>query len=229
MSEAFIATVLFTILSLTIFAFSKLLRKPKPVGNLQLQKIHVMRLGPFSGQSNSFKGKSVIFSLLLSAFASAEVSIQTLDNFYINDLSENTVTVAKMAEDAVKRVQLGYHIARPHCVPADPYLMVEIPESMAEGSTIPADIIVDKNKPRKSKLYLDFVMNTKSGDRVGWFYLTNYPSFQEAKKVTIKFNPETHIKNRTFVMEGLKNSSYQGQQICNSGLMLRASNKQVKI
>jgi hypothetical protein len=37
------------------------------------------------------------------------------------------------------------------------------------------------------------------------------------------------MKNQTFILDGLKDSTYQAQQICNSGHMLRASNKQVKI
>ena len=37
--------------------------------------------------------------MLLSSLSYAEVSITTLDNFHIDDLSENELTVAKRAED----------------------------------------------------------------------------------------------------------------------------------
>jgi len=47
--------------------------------------------------------------------------------------------------------------------------------------------------------------------------------------VDVKFQPTAGIKNQTYVLEGLKDSTYQAQQICNSGHMLRATNKQVKI
>ena len=57
------------LLALTTFMFVRKPRKPKPVDEIKLQKIHVMRLGPFSGQSNSFKGKSVVFMMLLSTLS----------------------------------------------------------------------------------------------------------------------------------------------------------------
>jgi hypothetical protein len=47
--------------------------------------------------------------------------------------------------------------------------------------------------------------------------------------VDVKFNPTSGLKNQTYVLEGLKDSAYQAQQICNSGHMLRAASKQVKI
>jgi len=76
------------LLALTIFMFVRKLGKTKPMDEIKLQKIHVMRLGPFSGQSNSFKGKSIVFLMLLSTLSYAEVDIVTLDNFFIDDLSE---------------------------------------------------------------------------------------------------------------------------------------------
>ena len=81
-----LAASIIGLLALTIFMFVRKLRKPKPMDEIKLQKIHVMRLGPFSGQSNSFKGKSVVFMMLLSTLSYAEVDIVTLDNFFIDDL-----------------------------------------------------------------------------------------------------------------------------------------------
>jgi len=49
-----------------------------------------MRLGPFSGQGNSYKGKSVIFMMLLSTLSYAEISITTLSNWWIADFTEDT-------------------------------------------------------------------------------------------------------------------------------------------
>ena len=215
--------------ALTIYLLVKKLRKPKPMDNLKLQKIHVMRLGPFSGQSNSFKGKSVVFVMLLSTLSYAEVSIRTLDNFHIDDLSENELTVAKNAEDINDGTQLGFHIERPHCIPNYPYLMAEIPEEMNQGANVYAKMLVDKKKPKKAKLNLEFVMDASDGKKIGWFALKDFPSFYNASKVDVKFQPVTGMKNQTFILDGLKDSTYQAQQICNSGHMLRASNKQVKI
>ena len=94
MIEILTASVIW-LFALTIYLFVRKLRKPKPMDEIKLQKIHVMRLGPFSGQSNSFKGKSVVFLMLLSTLSYAEVDLKTLDNFHIDDLSENELTVAK--------------------------------------------------------------------------------------------------------------------------------------
>ena len=228
MIETLAASVIW-LFALTIYLFVRKLRKPKPVNEIKLQKIHLMRLGPFSGQSSSFKGKSVVFMMLLSTLSYAEVSIRTLDNFHIDDLSENELTVAKKAEDINDGTQLGFHIERPHCIPNYPYLMAEIPEEMNQGANVYAKMMVDKKKPKKAKLNLEFVMDASDGKKIGWFALKDFPSFFSASIVDVKFQPTAGMKNQTYVLEGLKDSSYQAQQICKSGHMLRASNEQVKI
>ena len=228
MIEILTASVIW-LFALTIYLFVRKLRKPKPMDEIKLQKIHVMRLGPFSGQSNSFKGKSVVFMMLLSTLSYAEVDIITLDNFWIDDLSENELTVAKKAEDINDGTQLGFHVERPHCIPNYPYLMAEIPEEMDQGANVYAKMMVDKKKTRKAKLILEFVMDSPKGERIGWFALKDFPSFYNASKVDMKFQSTSGMKNQTYVLEGLKDSTYQAQQICKSGHMLRASSKQVKI
>ena len=228
MIEILTASVIW-LFALTIYLFVRKLRKPKPMDEIKLQKIHVMRLGPFSGQSNSFKGKSVVFLVLLSTLSYADVSITTLDNFHIDDLSENELTVAKRAEDINDGTQLGFHIERPHCIPNYPYLMAEIPEAMNQGANVYAKMMVDKKKPKKAKLNLEFVMDASDGKKIGWFALKDFPSFFSASIVDVKFQPASGMKNQTYVLEGLKDSTYQAQQICNSGHMLRAASKQVKI
>ena len=215
--------------ALTIYLFVRKLRKPKPMDEIKLQKIHVMRLGPFSGQSNSFKGKSVVFLMLLSTLSYAEVNIITLDNFWIDDVSENELSVAKKAEDKSDGTQLGFHIERPHCIPNYPYLMAEVPDEMDQGANVYAEMMVDKKKTKKAKLILEFVMDSPKGERIGWFALKDFPSFYNASKVSMKFQSTSGMKNQTYVLEGLKDSTYQAQQICKSGHMLRASSKQVKI
>ncbi len=228
MIEILTASVIW-LFALTIYLFVRKLRKPKPVNEIKLQKIHLMRLGPFSGQSSSFKGKSVVFMMLLSSLSYAEVSITTLDNFHIDDLSENELTVAKRAEEINDGTQLGFHIERPHCIPNYPYLMAEIPEEMNQGANVYAKMMVDKKKPKKAKLNLEFVMDASDGKKIGWFALKDFPSFYSASIVDVKFQPTAGMKNQTYVLEGLKDSTYQAQQICKSGHMLRAASKQVKI
>jgi len=217
------------LLALTTLMFVRKLGRTKPMDEIKLQKIHVMRLGPFSGQSNSFKGKSVVFMMLLSTLSYAEVNITTLDNFHIDDLSENELTVAKRAEDINDGTQLGFHIERPHCIPNYPYLMAEIPEEMNQGANVYAKMMVNKKKPKKAKLNLEFVMDASDGKKIGWFALKDFPSFYSASIVDVKFQPTSGLKNQTYVLEGLKDSTYQAQQICKSGHMLRAASKQVKI
>ena len=228
MIEILAASVIW-LFALTIYLFVRKLRKPKPVNEIKLQKIHLMRLGPFSGQSSSFKGKSVVFMMLLSSLSYAEVSITTLDNFHIDDLSENELTVAKRAEETNDGTQLGFHIERPHCIPNYPYLMAEIPEEMNQGANVYAKMMVDKKKPKKAKLNLEFVMDALDGKKIGWFALKDFPSFYSASIVDVKFQSTAGMKNQTYVLEGLKDSTYQAQQICKSGHMLRVSNEQVKI
>ena len=228
MIEILTASVIW-LFALTIYLFVRKLRKPKPMDEIKLQKIHVMRLGPFSGQSNSFKGKSVVFMMLLSTLSYAEIDLKTLDNFHIDDLSGNELTISKIAEDVEDQTQLGFHMERPHCIPNYPYLMMEVPKEIPQGANIFAKMTVDKNKPSKAKLYLEFVIDTSNGKKVGWFALKKFPSFYNASKVEMKFQSVTGMKNQTFILDGLKDSTYQAQQICKSGHMLRASNEQVKI
>jgi hypothetical protein len=228
MIEILTASVIW-LFALTIYLFVRKLRKPKPMDEIKLQKIHVMRLGPFSGQSTSFKGKSVVFLMLLSTLSYAEVDIITLDNFWIDDLSENELSVAKLAEDVADVTQLGFHMERPHCIPNYPYLMMEVPKEILKGANVYAKMTVDKNKPKKAKLYLEFLIDASDGKKVGWFALKKFPSFYSASKVEMKFRPVTGMKNQTFILDGLKDSTYQAQQICNSGHMLRAPDKQIKI
>ena len=228
MIEILTASIIW-LLALATFMFIRKLRKPKPVDEIKLQKIHLMRLGPFSGQSNSFKGKSVVFLMLLSSLSYAEVDIVTLDNFFIDDLSENELTVSKTAENKDTGTQLGFHIKRPHCIPNYPFLMMAVPVEMNEGAKIFAKIAVDKRKPKKAKLNLEFILNTEDARRIGWFQLQDFPSFYGASVMDVNFHSVSGMQNQTFVLEGLKDSTYQAQQICNSGHMLRAASKQVKI
>jgi len=224
-----LATSIMGLFALTIFLFVRKLRKPKPVDEIKLQKVHIMRLGPFSGQSNSFKGKSVIFLMLLSTLSYAEVSIKTLDNFNIYDISESELVIAKSAESSIKGEELGFHIERPHCIPSYPFLITKVPEELHRGANIYTKVLIDMNKPKKAKLNLEFIMDGPGGDKFGWFALKDFPSFYNASKVDVKFHANSGIKNKTFIMEGLKDSTHHAQQICHSGHMLRASNEQVKI
>ena len=228
MIEILAASVIW-LFALTLYLLVRKLRKSKPVDKIKLQKIHLMRLGPFSGQSNSFKGKSVIFMMLLSTLSYADVSIKTLDNFNIYDISESELVIAKSAEGSIKGEELGFHIERPHCIPSYPFLITKVPEELHKGVNIYTKVLIDMNKPKKAKLNLEFIMDGPKGDKFGWFALKDFPSFYNASKVDVKFHANSGIKNKTFIMEGLKDSTFHAQQICHSGHILRAAGKQVKI
>ena len=107
--------------------------------------------------------------------------------------------------------------------------MAEIPGEMNQGANVYVQMLVDKKKSKKAILNLEFVMDASDGKKIGWFALKDFPSFYNASKVNMKFQPASGMKNQTYVLDGLKDSTYQAQQICKSGHMLRASNKQVKI
>ena len=51
-------------------------------------------------------------------------------------------------------------------------------------------------------------MDGPTGDKFGWFALKDFPSFYNASKVDVKFHTSSGIKNKTFIMEGLKDSTY---------------------
>jgi hypothetical protein len=104
----------------------------------------------------------------------------------------------------------------------DKFLSAEYPLAYAK-------MVVDKKKPKKAKLNLEFVVDSPKGERIGWFALKDFPSFFSASIVDVKFQNTSGLKNQTYVLEGLKDSTYKAQQICNSGHMLGAASKQVKI
>ena len=126
--------------------------------------------------------------MLLSTLSYAEVDIKTLDNFHIDDLSENELTVAKVAEDVEDQTQLGFHMERPHCIPNYPYLMMEVPKGIPKGANVYAKMTVDKNKPSNAKLYLEFVIDSSDGKKVGWFALKKFHLSITLSKVEMSFN-----------------------------------------
>jgi hypothetical protein len=99
--------------------------------------------------------------------------------------------------------QLGFHIERPHCIPNYPYLMTEVPEAMNQGAIVYAKMMVDKKKPKKAKLDLEFVMDSPKGERIGWFALKDFPIFFQCfnsgcEVSTYRWDKESNICIRRF-------------------------------
>ena len=147
MIEILTASVI-CLFALTTYLFVRKLKKPKPVDDIKLQKIHIMRLGPFSGQGNSFKGKSVVFMMLLSTLSYAEVSITTLSNWFIGDFGEDSLLVSKGKTNSL----FAFHVERPYCISEAPLLMLRSKVAFSDGDRINALIKVDKNKPQPLRL-----------------------------------------------------------------------------
>ena len=225
MIEILAASVIW-LFALTIYLLVRKLRKPKPVDGIKLQKIHLMRLGPFSGQSNSFKGKSVIFMMLLSTLSYADVSITTLSNWYIGDLSEDSLLITKGEPNSI----FGFHIARPYCISEEPVLMLKTKVQFSDGDRINALIKVDKNKPKPLRLKKEYGFeDKKSGQYATWWAMKDFPSFDKASHIQVDFKATTPLKDFSIDLAGIQEVQYHAQQICLSGHVLRVVSKQVKI
>ena len=223
MIEILAASVIW-LFALTIYLLVRKLRKPKPVDNIKLQKIHLMRLGPFSGQSNSFKGKSVIFMMLLSTLSYAGVSITTLSNWYIGDFSEDSLLVTKGETNSI----FGFHLERPYCISEAPLLMLRTKVEFSNGDRINALIKVDKNKAKPLRLKKEIGFDD-NGEYVTWWRMKEFPSIDKASHIQVDFKATTPLKDFSIDLTGMQQVQNQAQQICNSGHMLRAASKQVKI
>ena len=232
MFEALTAFILITFTALIVYVIGRLFKKkPKPVDEIKLQKIHVMRLGPFSGQSNSFKGKSIIFMMLLSSFAAAEVSLTTLSDWDIDDFDEQTLLVAKTADSKSLMVKslIGFQVSRPHCFASKPIIMVRGPVgNHSDGDIIFAEMRVDNKKFKLLKLKRQFGFNDE-GEDVNWFEMLKFPSFADSNLVEIKFKPQTGLSSFLINTSGIERAAYQAEQICNSPGPIREASYERKI
>jgi len=77
------------------------------------------------------------------------------------------------------------------------YISLELKELLNQGAIVYAKMVVDKKKPKKAKLNLEFVVDSPKGERIGWFALKDFPSFFSASLVDVKFQPTSGLKNQT--------------------------------
>lgn len=218
MFEALTAFILITFTALIVYVIGRLFKKkPKPVDEIKLQKIHVMRLGPFSGQSNSFKGKSIIFMMLLSSLSYADVSITTLSNWYIGDLSEGSLLVSKgETSDHI----FAFQLERPYCISEAPLLMLRTKTEYSDGDKIHAQIKVDKDKPKPLKLVKEYGFDDH-GEYVTWWKMKEFPSLEKGSLIEINFKSVTPLKDFSIDIDGIEKVQYQAEQICQSPVPIR--------
>ena len=176
-----------------------------------------MRLGPFSGQGNSYKGKSVIFMMLLSTLSYAEISITTLSNWWIADFTEDTLIITKAD---TKRNYIGFKVQRPYCIPKAPLMLLNTKRHYSDGDTIHAQIKVDKNKPKPLTLRMTNILELERG-YVTYWNLNEFPSFKQASLIEIDFKPTTELKDFSVDLAGIQQAQYQAEQICQSSVPIQ--------
>jgi hypothetical protein len=232
MIEVLTACILITFTLMILYVIGRLFKKkPKRRDEIKLEKIQVMHLGPFSGQSNSKKGKTVTFMMLLSSLSYADVSITTLSDWNINAFDEETLLVAKTAHSNSSGVKslIGFQVSRPHCFASRPVISARgSMSSHSDGDIIFAEMKVDKGKFEVLKLKRTYGFN-EDGEEVNWFKMLAFPSFAEAKSIEVKFKPQSRIKNFRIDAAGIELAAYQAEQICQSPGPIQQTSYEKKI
>ena len=172
-----------------------------------------MRLGLFSGQGNSYKGKSVIFMMLLSTLSYAEISITTLSNWWIADFTEDTLIITK--GDA-KSNYMGFKVQRPHCIPEAPLMILKTKRRYSDGNIIHAQMKVDKNKLKPLTMRMTNILEEDERGYVTMWILNEFPSFKQASLIEVDFKPTTELKDFSFDLAGIQQAQYQAEEICQS-------------
>ena len=224
-----------TIISLPFFniahSINKRRLKKAQANPIQLENLSMMRLGPFSGSCEIFKKSKNMLLLFAFSFAvQADVTSQTLSDWEIDDLDEDTLIVAKSSEQIKSSKSIiGFHVSRPHCFAENPIIMLgsELGE-FYEGDKVKGEMIVDKNKPKKLLLRHEFSF-VEEDEAVNWFKLMKFPSFAEAETVQVKFKSQTPLSTTIFDTTGIERARYQAEQICQSGQSFRQVKKGDKV
>ena len=216
-----------TIISLAFFKIAKSIKKRRlkkaQANPIQLENLSMMRLGPFSGSCEIFKkSKSMLLLFAFSFAAQADVTSQTLSDWEIDDLDEDTLIVAKSSEQIKSSKSIiGFHVSRPHCFAENPIIMLRSElGDFYEGDKVKGEMVVDKNKPKKLLLRHEFAF-VEEDKAVNWFKLMKFPSFAEAETVQVKFKNQSPLSTTIFDTTGIERARYQAEQICQSGQSFR--------
>ena len=224
-----------TIISLAFFKIAKSINKRRlkkaQANPIQLENLSMMRLGPFSGSCEIFKkSKSMLLLFAFSFAAQADVTSQTLSDWEIDDLDEDTLIVAKSSEQIKSSKSIiGFHVSRPHCFAENPIIMLRSElGDFYEGDKVKGEMVVDKNKPKKLLLRHEFAF-VEEDKAVNWFKLMKFPSFAEAETVQVKFKSQSPLSTTIFDTTGIERARYQAEQICQSGQSFRQVKKGDKV
>lgn len=232
MTETIISLTILSLIFLKIAnSFKKRRLKKAQANPIQLENLDIMRMGPFSGSCEIFKkSKSMLLLCAFSFAVQADVTSQTLSDWEIDDLDEDTLIVAKSSEQIKSSKSIiGFHVSRPHCFAENPIMMLRSElGDFYEGDKVKGEMIVDKNKPKKLLLRHEFSF-VEEDEAVNWFKLMKFPSFAEAETVQVKFKSQTPLSTTIFDTTGIERARYQAEQICQSGQSFRQVKKGDKV
>jgi hypothetical protein len=232
MTETIISLTILSLIFLKIAnSFKKRRLKKAQANPIQLENLDIMRMGPFSGSCEIFKkSKSMLLLCAFSFAVQADVTSQTLSDWEIDDLDEDTLIVAKSSEQIKSSKSIiGFHVSRPHCFAENPIMMLRSElGDFYEGDKVKGEMIVDKNKPKKLLLRHEFSF-VEEDEAVNWFKLMKFPSFAEAETVQVKFKSQSPLSTTIFDTTGIERARYQAEQICQSGQSFRQVKKGDKV
>ena len=163
------------LISLIVVAFKQAANHRKrnsPSNDIKLERLNVMQLGPFSGQSNFYNRKraNVFLSLLLFSFATHAEDVRTLHNWNIQNFGDESLIVFKERNDTDQDTRFGFFVESPLCMSADPFIAIELSSvnGYESGDTVTADIYIDKKKSRREEITLPTIIETSDGMKISF-------------------------------------------------------------
>ena len=210
------------LISLVVAVFkhaAKLKKRNSPLNEIKLQRLNVMQLGPFSGQSNFYNRKkaNVFLSLLLFSFATHAEDIRTLHNWNIQDFGDESLIVFKERSDKDQDTRFGFFVESPLCMSADPFIAIVLSSNSnyENGDTVTANIYIDKKKVRQEEITLPSIIETADGIKISFIEFKYIPDLTESNSVSIRFNNRYFRKNYEFDTHGIAYAMEKSEQICN--------------
>ena len=198
---------------------AKLKKCNSPSNEIKLQRLNVMQLGPFSGQSNFYNRKkaNVFLSLLLFSFTTYAEEIKTLHNWNIQDFGDESLIVFKERSDKDQDTRFGFFVESPLCMSADPFIAIELGSGSGyeNGDKVTANIYIDKKKVRQEEITLPNIIETSDGMKISFIEFKYIPDLTESNTLSIRFNKRYFRKDYEFDTQGIVYAMEKSEQICN--------------